>query len=140
VSIKIFDEHLATYNKYKSRFFKEAQKIFKLSLPNIVKVTDVFEANNTVYFVMNLIDGKSLSKYKKTMPEAQVRKYLEQILSALEHIHKMGILHLDIKPSNIMIDQNDNAILIDFGASKMYRDGNSLSRDTLAYSTSINEI
>lgn len=114
------EDNKTLFESQKTKFIKEAKRIHALSHPNVVKVTDLIEANETAYYVMDYIDGKSLAQMQKPLSEIKVRHYLNQIMSALEYIHSQGLLHLDIKPSNIMIDSNDNAILIDFGASKLY--------------------
>ena len=110
------DDNKELYIKQKSKFIREAQRIYSLSHPNIVKVMDAFEENDTAYYVMDYIDGQSLAQMQKPIREDVVIHYLRQILSALEYVHNVDLLHLDIKPSNIMIDSHGNAILIDFGA------------------------
>ena len=107
------------FKAQKDKFKKEALRLSGCSHPNIVRVYDVFEENNTIYYAMDFIEGKSLATFNRPMPEAKVQKYLMQILDALEYIHSRSILHLDLKPANIMIDGNDNVVLIDFGASKI---------------------
>ena len=130
-------KHFDTFNSHKLRFIREARRLHQFSHPNIVSVTDVFEANDTAYFVMEFLEGKTLREFPLPLPEKQVRKYLDQILSALEHVHNKGVLHLDIKPENIIIDSNDNAILIDFGASRLhsnnYGKNHGISTTSLAY-------
>lgn len=110
-------------DKLKQKFVDEAASIWQFNHPNIVRVTDVFEENGTAYYVMDFIDGMSLHAMLKrdgALPEARAIKYVRQVASALDYVHSQNRLHLDIKPGNIMVDQNDNAILIDFGASKQY--------------------
>ena len=123
------------------RFEKEAIKVSELDHPNIVKVSRLFDANNTIYYVMDYVDGESLNDMLKrgvVFDEKKVMHYLTQLLDALEYIHSrkpVGVMHLDIKPANIMIDRNDNVVLIDFGASKSF---NSTSVDeTLLSSTGL---
>lgn len=106
----------------KQKFKKEAVRLSRCSHPNVVRVYDVFEENETVYYAMDFVDGSSLANCAKPMAENRVRKYLNQILDALSYVHSQNILHLDIKPGNIMIDSNDNVKLIDFGASKLVDD------------------
>ena len=104
------------------KFKKEANRICQLNNPHIVKVHDLFEENNTAYYVMDYVDGDNLSeKLKMTgrpMTESEIRLILPQILNALKTVHDAGIWHLDIKPANIMLENNGNVKLIDFGASK----------------------
>ncbi len=109
---------------YKAKFMKEAKTIARLDHPNIIHIHDVFEENNTAYYVMEFIAGESLNdivKRRGALPEAEAIGYIREVAAALEHIHDQSIMHLDIKPANIMIRKRDNrAILIDFGLSKQY--------------------
>ena len=104
------------------KFNKEAQRIYNLKNPNIIAVHDLFDENGTAYYIMDYIDGESLSeRLKRTgrpLPESEVRRYLPQILDALNTVHSKGFFHLDLKPGNIMVDKKGNTRLIDFGASK----------------------
>ena len=114
-------------NRFKEKFLKEARTIAGLSHPNIVKIYDVFEENGTAYFVMDYIDSGDLKTLTEGSPLSEdiAAKYIGQISDALEYLHGKNILHLDIKPSNILINRNQEAILIDFGISKKY-DGKAL--------------
>ena len=111
------------FNKFKEKLIKEAKILSEVHHPYIVNVLEVFEENNTAYIAMEYISGFSL-KYmlekNGILPEATILKYVRQIGEALQFVHDKSILHLDIKPSNILIDKNGNARLIDFGVSKRY--------------------
>ncbi|MDD4114654.1 MAG: serine/threonine-protein kinase, partial [Massilibacteroides sp.] len=111
------------FEKFKEKLIKEAKILSDVSHPYVVKVLEVFEENNTAYIVMEYISGCSL-KYmlekNGRLPENKILKYTRQIGEALRFVHEKNILHLDIKPSNILINQNDDAKLIDFGVSKRY--------------------
>jgi serine/threonine-protein kinase len=111
------------FDKFREKLIKEAKILSDVHHPHIVNVLDVFEENNTAYIAMEYIEGHSL-KYilekEGILPEGIVLKYIHQIGQALRFVHEKNILHLDIKPSNILIDKNDNARLIDFGVSKRY--------------------
>ena len=110
-------------NKLKQKFIDEAASIWQFNHPNIVRVTDVFEENGTAYYVMDYINGISLHSMLKrdgALSEEKAIRYIKQVADALQYVHSQNRLHLDIKPGNIMVDANDNAILIDFGASKQY--------------------
>lgn len=109
--------------RMKNKFMKEACALQNMSHPNIVHVENAFEENATAYYVMDYIDGTSLNdiiKVAGSLSEAKALDYIMQITDALNYVHSKNILHLDIKPGNIMIDKNGKAILIDFGASKQY--------------------
>ena len=109
------------FEKQKEKFKKEAKRIMSLDNEHIVKVYDLFEENNTVYYVMDYLKGESLaSKMKREghpLTESEVMDILPQLLDALSEIHQYQIWHLDIKPANIMLVDN-TIVLIDFGASK----------------------
>ena len=115
-------ENTNSFEQQREKFKKEARRLRSLSNPHIVKVYDLFEENGTAYYVMDYVDGENLSaRLKRTnvpLAESEVRNYLNQILDGLEAIHKEGMLHLDIKPANIMVDSHYVVKLIDFGASK----------------------
>lgn len=111
--------------KLRSKFKREAELIFSLKHPNIVSVSDIFDANDTSYYVMQYVEGGSLAKRLQDegpLSEDDALRYIRQVLSALHVMHAEGLYHLDLKPANIMLDAYDNAVLIDFGASKMADD------------------
>lgn len=110
------------FKQQKEKFRKEAARLQQFNNPHIVRVYDQFEENGTAYYVMDFIDGESLSeKMKRTglpLTEQEVRELLPQMLDALKCVHDAGLLHLDLKPGNLMVDKQGNVKLIDFGASK----------------------
>ena len=120
--------------RYKKKFIKEAYNLSKLDHPNIVKVIDVFEENNTVYYVMQFLKNGTLTQYIREngkMNEEMARKYILQIADALDYMHtKMHMCHYDVKPSNILLDDHFNAKLIDFGISKNYDEGGNATSST----------
>ena len=125
----------------KEKFKKEARRLRKLNNTHIVGVHDLFEENGTAYYVMDLIDGESLSaRLKRTgkpLSEQETLNILDQVLDALDEVHNMGIWHLDLKPGNILIDKQGNAKLIDFGASKQLSssDGSPTTTSSMCYTT-----
>ncbi len=133
-------ENLQPFNAQREKFRKEAQRLWKLKNDHIVKVHDLFEENGTVYYVMDFIDGESLSERIKRLgrplTEVEVMPLLRQALDALESVHRQKIWHLDIKPANMMVDKQEHLYLIDFGASKQLHTSDGLSLSTssaLAY-------
>ena len=113
-----------TVSKLKNRFLKEAQNISKLNHPGIVHIYDVFEENNTAYYVMDFIEGENLNEMVKRngpLSEEKAIKYIKKVGDALEYIHSRNMTHFDVKPANIVVRKNDDQpILIDFGLSKQY--------------------
>ena len=113
------------YDDYRKKFSREAINLSKLQHPNIIKVIESFEANNTVYYVMEYISGGSLDDYiakSVGLKEEEAIRVIKQIASALSFMHSQGMLHLDLKPSNIMLRDTGDAVLIDFGLSKQYNE------------------
>lgn len=112
--------------KYMHTFIKEAKTLKKLRNRHIVSIHDVFEENGTAYYTMDYIPGgslQSLLEKEGKFPEEKVLHFAEQLCDVLRFIHQRNYLHLDIKPSNILYDaEEDNLYLIDFGLSKHYRD------------------
>lgn len=112
-----------TVDRFRVKFLKEARNIAKLNHPNIVRIIDVFEENGTAYYVMEYCGGGSLAeKVKKQgyLSEPVATRYILQIADALNYIHNKKMNHFDVKPSNIMLNEKDEPILIDFGLSKEY--------------------
>ena len=123
-------------DKLRNKFFNEARTLFssKMYHPNIVRVSDVFEENGTVYYVMDYIEGSTLAtliEQKGHLAEDEALRYIRQVADALKHLHANNCLHLDVKPANIMIDGSGKAVLIDFGVSKQYDEANGENTSTL---------
>ena len=125
----------ALVSKLRKKFVDEAKILFKeLHHPGIVRVTDIFEENGTAYYVMDYIEGRSLNDIVKTqgkLSESDALRYIRQAGDALAYVHSKNRLHLDIKPGNIMIGDDDHAILIDFGTSKQYDEAEGENTSTL---------
>ena len=112
-----------TVNRFREKFLKEARNIARLNHPNIVRIIDVFEENGTAYYVMEYAGKSSLAetiKQKGCLAEPVAKRYILQVAEALRYIHQQKMNHLDVKPANIMINEKDEAVLIDFGLSKQY--------------------
>lgn len=113
-----------TVKRFREKFVKEARNIARLNHPNIVGIHDIFEENDTAYYVMDYIEGESLGdmvKRRGAIPEAEAIGYIKQAGDALSYIHSKSINHLDIKPSNLMKRREDGSIVvIDFGVAKQY--------------------
>ena len=125
---------------YARKFRKEAENLAKLSHPGIVNVLEVFDANNTCYYAMQYIAGGSLDSYVKRhggLPETEAICCIRQIGEAVQYMHDHRMLHLDLKPGNVMrSDDGSRMVLIDFGLSKQYTDdGNPESSTTIGLGT-----
>ena len=114
----------------KADFYAEAQRLNRISLshPNLIHVNEVFKANNTVYYVMEYLDGGSLRSYvhkHKTLSEEKALEFMLPIMKAVDVLHQNRMTHLDIKPDNIMLKRDEESgkmipVLIDFGLAKHY--------------------
>lgn len=110
---------------YRDKFEREARNLSTLSHPNIVKVLEAFHANGTTYYSMEYIDGISLDKKIAQSPQGRMHlteaiETLKQIGAAIAFMHSRNMLHLDVKPGNVMMRKDGTAVLIDFGLSKQY--------------------
>ncbi len=125
VAIKILSTSLAAEADFRQRFEREAQAVAALRHPNIVQVFDFGDVEGTYYMVMEFIDGVDLSGYvceAGRMPLEQVRPLLRDIANALDYAHAEGVVHRDVKPSNVMLQEErgrTRAILTDFGIAKI---------------------
>lgn len=111
------------YADYRHKFAREATNLSQMKHPHIVKVLELFEANNTYYYSMEYCEGGTLDALIERNHGLEVQaalSYFRQIADALSFMHENRMLHLDLKPSNIMLRGNGEAVLIDFGLSKQY--------------------
>jgi serine/threonine protein kinase len=102
-------------------FVEEARSLARLVHPNIVGVHQVFEDNDTAYMAIDFVNGRDLHEILESSDQpftpAEIVSMLKKMLSAVEFIHQVGILHRDISPDNILVDKSGNPVLIDFGAA-----------------------
>lgn len=121
-SITAMSQGTLSYN-YAQKFRKEAMNMARMEHPNIVRVTDSFEENGTYYYVMDYIDGQNLNDYIKLCPMSvdEATSTIKKVAEALIYMHDtMHMLHLDLKPGNVMRRKDGHIFLIDFGLSKHY--------------------
>ncbi len=114
----------------KTRFFREAEAAGNLNHPNIVTIYDVGEEADLAFFAMELLEGDNLSifcQHKKLLPVAQVIAIISQTTTALDYAHNQGIIHRDIKPTNIVLTQGNQIKVVDFGIARIT---NSTSTET----------
>lgn len=113
--------------KHKDRFMREARTLAQLSsLPEIVQVKTFFEANNTAYIVMEFVEGITLKNYLKRMGRpltvSEMMRIMGPVLRGLSRVHEKGLIHRDISPDNIMLQNNGTVKLIDFGTVRYMND------------------
>ena len=121
VALKVLTPKLAEDQTFCDRFIKEARSVAKLSHPNIIVGIDVGQQGKYYYFAMEYVDGNTtLAILRKEGPFSEIRALhmAFQIAQALDHAHKHGLVHRDIKPDNIMITARDEAKLCDLGLAK----------------------
>ncbi len=117
VAVKILAPHLNLDDKFKSRFIREAKVLSDLDHPNIIPVIDYGEVNGLLFFVMPFMTygGLHLRIQKKPMNVKEAMRIVDQVCSALQYAHDKGVVHRDVKPSNILLDDEGNCFLSDFG-------------------------
>ena len=111
------------FQKGKDKFLEEARSLGKfMNLPGIVSVKDFFLQNNTVYIVMEYLEGQSLKAYAKQkngkVEKEELLEIIKPVIESLVEVHKSGLIHRDISPDNIMICKDGKVKLIDFGAAR----------------------
>lgn len=124
VAVKILKEEFLQNEEFRRRFKNESKAIAVLSHPNIVKVYDVSFGDRLQYIVMEYVEGITLKEYieqQKVINWKEALHFVTQILRALQHAHDKGIVHRDIKPQNIMLLQNGNIKVTDFGIARFSR-------------------
>ena len=121
VAIKVINKEYVHTDNIRKRFLAEARNMFKMSHPNIIKVTDLIDDGDTVAFVMEYIEGETLKEYiegKGKLSDEEIKTIFAQMLEAVGYVHEQNLVHRDIKPSNFMITPKGQIKLLDFGIAK----------------------
>lgn len=120
VAIKVLPTHLADDNLFQQRFRREAKAAAGLDEPHVVPIFDFGEIEGRLYVAMRLVQGQDLQNMLSEGPlqPAYAVQIIEQIASALHAAHRIGLVHRDVKPSNILITGDGFAYLIDFGIAR----------------------
>jgi serine/threonine protein kinase len=121
VALKVLPQQLAKESEFVGRFNQEANVLAKLQHPRILPVFDFGEAEGYMYIVMPFVDSGTLadSLHGNPLPLPQVRSFTVQVAEALDYAHARGLVHRDVKPSNVLVDERGNCLLSDFGISKI---------------------
>src|SRR5258706_342612 len=108
-------------NEFIRRFEREAETIATLDHPHILKLFDYGEQEDMLYLVMQLLRGGSLAERmsKQRLSVDEIIPIIDQIASALDYSHRKGVVHRDLKPQNVLFDEDGNAFLTDFGIAKL---------------------
>ena len=124
---QVLPDKLALYRLGLKSFFEEGRSLAQISHPSVVRVMDFLRENETVYMVMQFLQGAALQDFiitarerrlSKVFRESTIRSLFDEVLRGLRVVHQHKMLHLDIKPANIFITDNNKAVLIDFGAAR----------------------
>lgn len=124
VAIKVLPAHLAQDKQYLERFRREAQAAARLNSPHVVPIHTYGNVDGRLFVDMRLIEGRDLETVLRSgplEPERAVR-IVEQVARALQAAHRVGLIHRDVKPSNVLLDDDDFAYLIDFGIARSVND------------------
>ncbi len=132
---RVQPEKLSLYRLGLKSFFEEGRSLAQISHPSVVSVLNFFRENETVYMVMNYLEGASLQdfiitakdlKNQKVFRESTILSLFDEILRGLRIVHQHKMLHLDIKPANIFVTDDNRSVLIDFGAARevLSKEGN----------------
>jgi len=121
VALKILPRHYAADPEFMARFQQEARLIANLQHPHILPVHDFGEAESYTFLVMPLVETGTLAEllHGEPLPPARIRNVITQVGDALDYAHSRGLIHRDVKPSNILLDERGNCLLTDFGIAKM---------------------
>jgi len=120
-------EKLPLYRLGLKSFFEEGRALAQISHPGVVSVLNFFRQHETVYMVMNYLEGDTLQEFivtardlnrEKILRESTIRSLFDELLRGLRIVHQHKMLHLDIKPANIFITNDNRAVLLDFGAAR----------------------
>jgi serine/threonine-protein kinase len=138
VAIKIIRPDLIEEVGFAERFQREARTIASLSHLHILKVFDYGQENNLAYLVMELLEGGSLSRLLREhgpLLPTQAARMVDQIGQALDYAHERGVIHRDLKPDNVLLDNAQNCFLTDFGIAKLLNETTRITRTGLVMGT-----
>ncbi|MCJ7543569.1 MAG: serine/threonine protein kinase [Phycisphaerae bacterium] len=132
VAVKVLPRQLSESREYVERFYKEGKAAAKLNHPNIVQAIDVGEAGGFHYFVMEYVEGHTLHDEllaHKVFSETEALRVIIQVAKALEHAHRQGLIHRDVKPKNIMITKDGRVKLADMGLARVADDAQAAQKE-----------
>jgi serine/threonine protein kinase len=140
-AIKLLQERYFRRPRFRERFLREARMVAALDHPHIVHIDDfgMEEQTSRAYLVMSFINGGTfytiLKEQHKLLAMEQVLSYIEQIGSALEYAHRRGVVHLDLKPQNLLIHEDGRLLLADFGLAHLLKQEEIEGGTSLGYGT-----
>lgn len=129
VAVKVLPPYYAADRNFVRRFQQEAQALARFSHPNIVIIHDAGQEHNLLYIIMEYISGGNLRDYiSPQMKPSEITRIIREVASALSYAHERGIVHRDVKPVNVLMDQSRRAVLSDFGIAKVLASISAMTR------------
>ncbi len=121
IALKILPHYVSEDQNFAKRFQREARAIAKLEHPHILPVYDYGEYEGVTYIAMRYVEAGTLKQHlaKGPLPLDEINRLIGQIGNALDYAHRLGVIHRDVKPSNVLIDEQGNTYLTDFGLARM---------------------
>ena len=130
-AIKVLNPILSANQQIRIRFKNEAKLMAAMDHPNITRVIDYEESQSYLAITMEMLAGEDMSEYIKSkgkLPEDRIKDIFQQVLSAFSYAHDKGIVHRDVKPSNIFLLPNGQVKILDFGIAKLFGQGNEMTQ------------
>ncbi len=128
-AVKILNEHGASKKKTRTRFLNEARTMSQLDHVHIVRIFDIGEEDGHYYFVMEIAENGSLAARMRQRGAIEFRtavRYAFEALMGLDHAHTAGVVHRDVKPHNILLSEDDEVKLSDFGIARLLSDADTM--------------
>jgi tRNA A-37 threonylcarbamoyl transferase component Bud32/streptogramin lyase len=138
VALKLMAPELALDERYRERFTRESELAMSLEHPNVVPIHDAGEADGRLYLVMRCVEGtdlRALLREEGTLDPGRALAIVGQIAKALDAAHAKGLVHRDVKPSNVLLDERDHVYLADFGLTRRQTDAAAQSGDSRSLGT-----
>ena len=138
VALKLLAPELAEDRAFRDRFLRESELAAALEHPNVVPIHDVGETDGQLFIVMRLVEGRDLRALLREGGKLEPWRALElcsQVAAALDAAHEGGLVHRDVKPSNVLVDRRDHAYLADFGLTRRLSDPSVLLEHGLSFGT-----
>jgi hypothetical protein len=125
VALKLVAPSLALDERFRERFARESELVMSLEHPNVVPIYDAGEVDGRVYLAMRLVDGTDLGSLLGAEGALEPRRAVaicRQVAGALDAAHRRGLVHRDVKPSNVLLDRDEHVYLADFGLTRRFDD------------------
>src|SRR5262245_62116419 len=121
VALKLVTPELALDDRFRERFARETELIMSFEHPNVIPIYDAGEVDGRLYLAMRLVGGtdlRELLRAEGALEPARALAICRQVASALDAAHAKGLVHRDVKPSNVLLDENEHVYLADFGLTR----------------------